>query len=48
MTKITNNSLVPFNKMGLHGKELDFMKDSIKSANISVDGKYSNKCNTLF
>lgn len=37
----------PFNKPALVGRELEYIKDAVKSGKISGDGKYSKKCHQL-
>ncbi|MFA5014523.1 MAG: dTDP-4-amino-4,6-dideoxygalactose transaminase [Actinomycetota bacterium] len=45
---MSNNKInIPFNKPSLIGKELDYIKQAVRSGKISGDGAFSNKCAKL-
>ena len=42
------NTLIPFNKPYLHGRELDYIAQAVASGKISGDGMFTKKCHTFF
>jgi len=41
------NIKIPFNRLCLNGKELEYMQESMKSGNITGDAEYTRKCETM-
>jgi dTDP-4-amino-4,6-dideoxygalactose transaminase len=44
---ILRNVRIPFNRPGLTGKEIEYIVDAVHSGQISGDGIYTKKCQTL-
>lgn len=40
--------MIPFNKPAIIGKEINYIKESIKRMHISGEGYYTKKCNKWF
>ena len=40
--------IFPFNKADIQGEEISFIKKAIENANVSGDGEFTIKCNSLF
>ncbi len=40
--------IFPFNKAGIQGQEISYVKKAMENPNVSGDGKYTIKCNLLF
>ena len=39
---------IPFNQASIQGQEISFIKKAIENANVSGDGEFTTKCNSLF
>ncbi len=40
--------IFPFNKADIQGKEISYIKKATENANVSGDGEFTRKCNSLF
>ena len=40
--------IFPFNKAGIQGQEISFIRKAIENGNVSGDGEFTTKCNSLF